>query len=77
MKEILDYLLLEEKFQPFQVANVIRILCHSLETTKKRINELKEHDCRPTSLVIVCKSQKEYGKFLQNWIQTRQRRSVN
>lgn len=74
MKDILDYLLIEEKFHPFEIANVIRILCHSLETTKKRLNELKEHGCRPTSLIIVCKSQSEYNKFLQTWIQMRKKR---
>jgi len=68
IKEILDYLLDEEKFQPYEIANVPRILCHSLETTKKRLDELKSYHCRPTSLVIVCKSQNEYQKFLNIWI---------
>lgn len=71
MKQILDYLLIEENFEPFEIANVIRILCHSLQTTKDRIIKLKEYGCRPTSLVIVCKSQKEFDKFVQNWIAQR------
>jgi len=70
-KQILDYLLIEEKFEPFEIANVIRILCHSLKTTKERLLKLKEYGCRPTSLVIVCKSQKEFDKFFQNWIEHR------
>ncbi|CRL01276.1 CLUMA_CG014464, isoform A [Clunio marinus] len=71
VKDVLDYLLEEEKFQPFEIANNVRILCHSLETTKKRIGELKKHGCRPSSLVIICKSQSEYKKFLRNWIEKR------
>lgn len=70
---MLDYLLDEEKFQPFEIANCIRILCHSLETTRQRIDELKKLGCRPSSLVIVCKSQTEYQKFLQAWIDKRTR----
>ncbi|XP_075149791.1 mitochondrial transcription termination factor [Haematobia irritans] len=69
IKEVLDYLLEEAKFARFEVAQVPRILCHSLETTKQRINELKEHGCRPSSLVIVCRSKREYNKFLNSWIE--------
>lgn len=68
VKEILDYLLEEEKFEPHEIASCPRILCHSLETTKSRINELKTYGCRPTSLVIVCKSKNEYEKFVANWV---------
>lgn len=75
MKEILDYLLIEEKFQPYEIANAIRILCHSLETTKKRLIELKKHGCRPTTLIIVCKSQVEYKKFLEHWIEVKKKRT--
>jgi hypothetical protein len=71
MKEILDYLLDVEKFEPFEVVSNIRILCHSLDTTRSRLNELKQHGCRPTSLIIVCKSQTEYKKFLNIWIENR------
>lgn len=64
MKKVLDYLLIEEKFEPFQVAYVIQILGHSLETTRSRINELKSFGFRPVSLHVVCRSKKNYNKFL-------------
>ncbi|XP_016990071.2 transcription termination factor, mitochondrial [Drosophila rhopaloa] len=72
IKEVLDYLLDEAKFTRFEIAQVPRILCHSLKTTKMRMDELKSHGCRPSSLVIICRSRREYDKFLQHWIsQTR------
>lgn len=67
IKEVLDYLL-EDGFQPHEIANVIRILTHSLETTKQRIEELRGLDCRPSALSIVCRSQTEYNKFIQGWL---------
>lgn len=71
MKEILDYLMMEEKFKSYEILNCLRILCHKLETTKKRMEELKQLGCRPSSLVILCKSQTEYQKFIQSWIYKR------
>lgn len=68
IKEVLDYLLDEAQFTRFEVAQNPRILCHSLKTTKERMEELKSHGCRPSSLVILCRSRREYDKFLQNWI---------
>lgn len=68
IKEILDYLLIEEKYEPFHVARCLKVLLHSSETTKKRMEELKSHGCRPTSLVILCHSQNLYNEFLQKWI---------
>lgn len=64
---MLDYLLNEAKFSRFEIAQVPRILCHSLNTTKQRIEELASHGCRPSSLVILCRSRREYNKFLQQW----------
>ncbi|XP_073823016.1 mitochondrial transcription termination factor [Musca autumnalis] len=69
IKEVLDYLLNEAKFTRHEIAQVPRILCHSLETTKQRMEELKTHGCRPSSLVILCKSKREYSKFLNSWIE--------
>ncbi|XP_061387405.1 transcription termination factor, mitochondrial [Musca vetustissima] len=68
IKEVLDYLLNEAKFTRHEIAQVPRILCHSLETTKQRMEELKQYGCRPSSLVILCKSKREYSKFLNAWI---------
>ena len=70
IKEILDYLLEEEKLQPYDIAVAPRILCHSLETTKARLNELKSINCVPSTLVIVCRSKNEYEKFVRKWKMT-------
>ncbi|XP_004534490.1 transcription termination factor, mitochondrial [Ceratitis capitata] len=70
VKEVLDYLLNEAGFTRHEIANVPRILCHGLETTKQRIEELKSYGCRPSSLVIVCRSKREYDKFVKSWLET-------
>ncbi|KAL5279337.1 hypothetical protein ACFFRR_003741 [Megaselia abdita] len=67
IKEVLDYILDEAGYSPHDVGNAPRILCHSLETTKERLEELKSIDCRPISLVIVCRSKNEYEKFVRKW----------
>lgn len=72
MKKILDYLLDEAGFSPVDIAQTPRIFCHSLQTTKKRLSQLKSLGCRPQSLVIVCKSANEYDKFVKNWINVRE-----
>ncbi|XP_050321838.1 transcription termination factor, mitochondrial [Bactrocera neohumeralis] len=69
IKEVLDYLLNEAGFTRHEIANVPRILCHGLDTTKQRIEELKSYGCRPTSLVIVCRSKREYEKFVKSWLE--------
>ncbi|XP_036321751.1 transcription termination factor, mitochondrial [Rhagoletis pomonella] len=69
VKEVLDYLLNEEGFTRHEIANVPRILCHGLKTTKQRIEELKSYGCRPSSLVIVCRSKREYDKFVRMWLE--------
>lgn len=69
VQEIMEYLLDKEKFEPLEVGSAIRILNHSLETTKKRINEMKELRCRPILLSTVCLSQAEYNSYLQRWIE--------
>ncbi|XP_034475444.1 transcription termination factor, mitochondrial [Drosophila innubila] len=71
IKEVLDYLLNEAKFTRFEIAQVPRILCHSLKTTQKRMEELASYGCRPSTLVILCRSRREYEKFLQQWIEQR------
>lgn len=76
IKEILDYLLIEQKYEPFHVARCLKVLLHSLDTTKKRMEELKSHGCRPKSLVIFCNSQNAYNDFLQKWIDERKKRGI-
>lgn len=73
IKEIMDYILNETEFTSHDIAKVPRILCHSLETTRQRLDELKSHGCHPTTLVIVCKSINEYQKFLNQWLSVRKK----
>lgn len=75
IKDILDYLLNEAGYTPHDIAQNPRILCHSLQTTKQRLIELKTHGCIPTSLVVVCRSSNEYQKFLNTWIDVRKKLS--
>lgn len=69
VKEVLDYLLIEEGFKPLEVASTIRILSRSINTIKDRINNIKKHGLRPMSLSIVCRSQSEFDKYLQRLIE--------
>lgn len=71
MKEVLDYLF-AAGFSPVDIAQTPRIFCHSLQTTKKRLEQLKSLGCRPQSLTTVCKSANEYEKFVTNWINVRE-----
>lgn len=71
VKEILDYFLLESEYTANDVAQVPRILCHSLQTTRLRLDELRSLGCKPSSLVVVCKSANEYRKFIETWTNRR------
>lgn len=64
MKEILDYLY-EQSYMPMHVYRVPRILVHSQETTKARIQQLKELGFLPPSLAIFCKSKRDFDKILK------------
>lgn len=71
IKEMLDYLLNEAGYTRSDVALVPRILCHGLKTTKQRLEQLQKYDYRPLTLSIVCRSKREYNKFLQNLIESK------
>ncbi|XP_059618352.1 transcription termination factor, mitochondrial [Phlebotomus argentipes] len=77
VKEILDFLLLEAGYKPHDIAQVPRVLCHSLDTTKARLAELKEMGCVPSTLVIICKSQREFEKFVNHWLATRDKLGIS
>ncbi|XP_055542410.1 uncharacterized protein LOC129728061 [Wyeomyia smithii] len=68
VKMIIDYLLNELNYSSHDIALNPRILMHSLETTKKRMDQLRELGCRPRSLIVVCKSQRQYNKFVKDWL---------
>ncbi|ETN58188.1 mitochondrial transcription termination factor [Anopheles darlingi] len=67
VKKVIDYLLDELDYTPHDIALNPRILMHSLQTTKKRMEQLKAIGCRPKSLIIVCKSERQYDLFVKEW----------
>ncbi|XP_040169043.1 transcription termination factor, mitochondrial [Anopheles arabiensis] len=75
VKKVIDYLLDELDYTPNDIALNPRILMHSLQTTKKRMAQLKEIGCRPKSLIIVCKSQRQYDLFVKEWIDAKERKT--
>lgn len=67
LKEVLDFLLDEMNFSPLQIVQVPKVLSHSLDTTKARLNELKSIGYTLTSLSNLCKSKREYQKVVDSW----------
>lgn len=60
----MDYLL-GQGFSAYHIAQAPKILSHSLQTTKERLEEIKALGLSTNSLVILCKSKKEYAKHLK------------
>lgn len=67
LQQVLDFLLNEAQFSPTQIVQVPKILSHSLDTTKKRLEELKSIGYTPNSLSNLCKSKREYQKIVDIW----------
>uniref|UniRef100_A0A1A9VQC6 Transcription termination factor, mitochondrial n=1 Tax=Glossina austeni TaxID=7395 RepID=A0A1A9VQC6_GLOAU len=72
IKEVFDYLLDEAGFSTLEVSQVPRILCNSLETTKNRLEQLKQLGCRPPSLAVICRSKLQYEKWIEMWMKRNQ-----
>jgi hypothetical protein len=64
LKEILDFVY-REGYTSQHVCHVPRILCHSLETTKSRLAELRKIGYNPSTLIVLCKSRRQYAQFLE------------
>ncbi|KAG4073117.1 hypothetical protein HA402_002506 [Bradysia odoriphaga] len=73
MKETLDYLF-AAGFVSVDIAETPRVFCFSLTTIKKRVEELKSIGCRP-QLYVICRSSREYKKFVENWLRVRDKLS--
>lgn len=69
LKEIIDFLY-EYGFTPLHIVRHPKILLHSVETTKKRLNELQAQSVQLDSLYILTKSQKQYMNYYENLIKT-------
>uniref|UniRef100_A0A1A9VZM1 Transcription termination factor, mitochondrial n=1 Tax=Glossina brevipalpis TaxID=37001 RepID=A0A1A9VZM1_9MUSC len=67
IKEVFDYLLDEAGFSTLEIAQVPRILCSSLKTTKKRLEEIKKLGCHSHSLMVVCRSKLQYQAWIERW----------
>ncbi|KAJ4436334.1 hypothetical protein ANN_18965 [Periplaneta americana] len=65
LKDVLDFVY-EEGYTPQHVCQVPRILLHSLETSKARLRELRDHGYNPPTLIVLCKSRREYKQFLEH-----------
>lgn len=65
--KVLDLLLNEAGYTSFDIAQCPRILFHSVDTTRTRLNELKELGYKPMSLVTVCRSETEYRKTIERF----------
>lgn len=61
----IDYLLNEAGYTPMDIAQCSRILFHSLDKTKARLNELNDLGYVPMSLITVCRSATEYRKTVE------------
>lgn len=61
----LDFLMIDEKYQPIEIASALTILPISLETIKQRMSEVKSLGYRP-SLDIFNYTPKEFEKYLKN-----------
>lgn len=68
--------MIEEKFQPSEIAVSIAIFARSLESIKKRMSEMKSREMRPTNLNVFYKSQRDYEIYLEKLSKRRQEKIV-
>lgn len=64
LKEVFDFVY-AEGYTPQHVLQVPRILFHSIETTKSRLLELKGLGYKPHTLLVLCKSKRQYQQFVE------------
>ncbi|XP_063707897.1 uncharacterized protein LOC134836648 [Culicoides brevitarsis] len=64
LKKILDYLLDEAGYSQAKVADMPRLYTLSLETIKKRDEELKKYNYNVGSLFVLCQPNKSWEKFI-------------
>lgn len=64
LKEVFDFVY-AEGYTPQHVRQVPRILLHSLETTKSRLSELRDLGYNPYTLMVLCKSKRQYKQFVE------------
>lgn len=67
MDEIIDFLY-EQGFKPFQICITPKIILHSVETMKKRIQELQRQGVYVDNLSVLTKTQKQYQLYLNKLV---------
>ncbi|XP_049784479.1 transcription termination factor, mitochondrial isoform X1 [Schistocerca cancellata] len=68
LKRMIDFLY-EEGFSAEQIRQIPRVLCHSPETVKIRLKELRMLGYNPSSLTVLCKSKRIYNSFVNKLLQ--------
>lgn len=68
LKTMIDFLY-EQGFSPEQIRNVPQVFCHSFETVKIRLKELRMLGYNPSSLTVVCKSKRLYNRFVNKLLE--------
>lgn len=63
IKRVVDFLF-ENGYTKENFIRVPRILVHKIETMQERLDELAKYGHRPKSLMVFCKSQREYDAYL-------------
>jgi len=66
IKKMLDFLY-ENNITPSQVRQIPTVLCFSLLTLKRRMDDFKEYNYKPINLIALCHTHKEYRKF-KKWL---------
>lgn len=70
LKELID-LLYDEGFKPYHITRVPKILVHSVETTRKRLQELAEKDIQIDSLSLLTKSRNQFMQYYEAILKSR------
>ncbi|CAG9838090.1 unnamed protein product [Diabrotica balteata] len=70
MNDIIDFLL-QKGFKPIHICRTPKILLHSVNTIKKRLQEIEANNVQLDSLVILTKSQRQYAHVLDSMKSTK------
>lgn len=74
--EIITYLY-EFQFKPIQICVSPKILLHSVDTVKKRVQELQKEGVHIDNLNILIKTQKKYAVYYNKLVSTNKKKLKN
>ncbi|XP_044267641.1 transcription termination factor, mitochondrial [Tribolium madens] len=75
LKELID-LLYAEGFQPQQIIRVPKILVHSVETTRKRLQQLTEKGIKIDTLSLLTKSQNQFMQYYEALLKNKNKSKI-